>query len=169
MRRIIENRWILAPFVLMGLSVAMATVTVITAINARGMAVEPDYDVKAADWDAHRAQLAANEKLRWSVTASLDADPDDRGSARLRLDLRDKYDWPLDDARVSVEAFPVARADLRAAMSLSPLGDGGYRAALPFRHPGRWEFRVRVERGDDVYTDVFERTLAWGRTGGGDA
>lgn len=169
MRRLLENRWVLAPFVLMGLSITMASVTVATAINARGMAAEPNYDVKAADWDAHRAQLAANERLRWSITATLDADPVDRTAARLRLDLRDKYDWPLDGARVSVEAFPVARADRRATMALEPLGDGGYRAALPFRHPGRWEFRVRVERGDDVYTDVFERTLAWGRGPGGGA
>ena len=148
------NRWVLAPFALMGLSVSMATITVVTALNARGMTAEPGYDVKAAAWDDHRAQLVTNEKLRWSVTPS--------------LDLRDKHGWPLDDATVEVEEFPVARGDLRATFTMSPLGDGGYRAALPFRHPGRWEFRVRVERGDDVYTDVFERTLAWHRRESGE-
>ena len=161
----LANRWVLAPFALMGLSVTMASITVVTALNARGMTAEPGYDVKAADWDAHRAQLVRNEKLRWSVTAALDADPADHTTARLRLDLRDKHGWPLDAATVEVEAFPVARADKRATFTLEPLGDGGYRAPLPFRHPGRWEFRVRVERGDDVYTDIFERTLQWHRPG----
>ena len=162
------NRWVLAPFALMGLSVSMATITVVTALNARSMTAEPGYDVKAAAWDDHRAQLVTNEKLRWSVTPSLDADPADHTTARLRVDLRDKHGWPLDDATVEVEAFPVARGDLRATVTMSPLGEGGYRAALPFRHPGRWEFRVRVERGDDVYTDVFERTLAWHRRESGE-
>ncbi len=163
MRSRLANRWVLAPFALMGLSVTMASITVVTAINARGMTAEPGYDVKAADWNAHRAQIATNERLRWSVTPSLDADPSDRSSARLRLDLRDKHGWPLDAATVQVEAFPVARADRRATFTLAPIGDGGYHAPLPFRHPGRWEFRVRVERGDEVYTDVFERTLQWHR------
>ncbi len=53
-----------------------------------------------------------------------------------------------------VEAFPSARASHVRSATLEPEGNGVYAAGLPEDRPGLWELRVRVTRGDDVFTQT---------------
>ena len=63
------------------------------------------------------------------------------------------------EARVGVEAFHSARASRIFAGTLAPEAGGGYAARLPLDRPGLWELRVRVERGDRVFTRTIAQDL----------
>jgi nitrogen fixation protein FixH len=125
----------------------------LVAAGDPSFAVEPDYYAKAVHWDQTMAQEAANAALGWSVSASFE--PGARpGQSRLVARVRDRAGAPVDGARVSVVAFPSARASRMSAAALEPKGDGAYAAGLPADRPGLWELRVRVTRGGDVFTET---------------
>jgi hypothetical protein len=66
--------------------------------------------------------------------------------------LTDSAGRPLTDASVELEAFHHARAALVLKASLGASADGTYRAILPMRRSGKWAIRLRVTRGDDLFT-----------------
>jgi nitrogen fixation protein FixH len=83
----------------------------------------------------------------------------------MRLSLRDKHGHALDGAKVSVEAIPVRLAERAGTVTLAPLGNGEYEAALPAIVLGQWELRVTVEREGQLWTDSYRRVLVAGAGG----
>lgn len=156
MRRLIENRWVLAPVALLGTSVVVATVTVLSAVVGHPLGMEPAYDAKAASWDAQRQQRAANDRLRWVVTPDVSST-----GARRTVELRveDKHAAHIEGARVAVECIPIRAAEARANVQLAPAESGVYRGTFESPIGGQWEFRVRIEKGSEIYTDDFRRFL----------
>jgi len=156
-RTILDNRWMLAPVLLLGASVTGAFLTVTFAVAGKPIGEERDYYRKAVEWDARRAALARSELLQWNASPSFVLGAD--GAPRLRLALRDKHGHPLDGALVTVEAIPVRLAERTGTVTLEPQGHGEYEAALPAIVLGQWELRVAVERGEHVWTCDFRRVL----------
>jgi nitrogen fixation protein FixH len=74
--------------------------------------------------------------------------------------VTDRAGAPVAGARVAVEAFPSARAGQVVAAALEPEGDGVYAAGMPLGRPGLWELRVRVTRGEQVFTRTISQDLA---------
>jgi hypothetical protein len=56
-------------------------------------------------------------------------------------------------------AFPHARANQRAALTLLPAGDGAYETTLAVTRPGKWEFRLLVQRGPETFTQTVLRDI----------
>lgn len=160
-QRLVRNRWMFVPIGLLTVSVAVGLTTVAVAVAGHPIGAEPDYYAKAASWDAHRAQIAANEKLRWTVSGDVGAGSD--GNAALRIEVRDKYAGIIDADTVDLEAIPVAQADLREQGPMLRTEPGRFSRDLAARVPGQWEFRVTVRKGASVYTDTFRRTLHFAR------
>ena len=158
--KLIENRWMFAPIALLGLTVVIATVTVLSAVVGHPLGMEPDYDKKAAAWQQEREQRAQNERLRWVVT------PDIRSEGRRRtvhLRIEDKHAARIDASRVEVECIPVRAAEARTVIALTRLETGDFAGSFDSPISGQWEFRVTVERDGTRYTDAFRRYLESGR------
>lgn len=134
----------------LALHVVGTMVMVVIATSDASYAVEPDYYAKALAWDERRAQEQRNAELGWDLQFSLDpaapgADP------TVRATLTGAAGEPIADARVAVEVFSNVRRDDILTGVLRPVPDG-YRATLPMRGNGRWEFRFTATRDQDVFT-----------------
>jgi nitrogen fixation protein FixH len=145
--------WPAAIGFILALGVGANVVLLVVANSDPSFAVEEDYYQKGLDWDQKRAQDARNEALGWHIDlAAVAAVGDATPALELTVALRDPDRAAVDDAAVTIEAFPLARSATVDRAAFRGVGDGLYRASLPFRRPGLWEFRIRVERGDDVFT-----------------
>jgi hypothetical protein len=150
------------PVAIVGLLVSGAAANIgfmIVANRDATFAVEPDYYRKAVDWDRTMAQEARNVELGWRVSAQLE--PIGDGRARLVARVADRDGRPVTDAVVVVEAFPSARAREIASFTLAPAGAAGaYAVTLTRARPGLWELRLRVTRGEQVFTRTLSQDLA---------
>ncbi len=155
-RGLLAQRWMFVPVLLLGLTVTIGTVTVLSAVVGHPLGMEPDYDRKAASWESEREQRAVNERLRWVVTPEVASD-----GARRTLSIRveDKHAARIDAARVVVECIPIKAAEARARIELSRRDVGEFAGSFDSHIGGQWEFRVTVEQGGVRYTEAFRRFL----------
>lgn len=131
----------------------------LVATRDPSFAVEPDYYQKALRWDETMAQEARNAALGWSIAVGFDG-ASSPGRVTLAARVSDRAGRALEGARVEVEAFHSARASRVLAATLSPGSAGRYSATLPLDRPGLWELRLRVARGDAVFTRTLVQDLA---------
>jgi nitrogen fixation protein FixH len=130
----------------------------VVATRDPSFAVEPDYYRKALAWDEAMAQEARNEALGWGVSVA--AMPGGRrGHLTLQAAVTDRAGAAVAGAAVSVEAMHGARASRIVAAALAEQAPGRYAAELPLGRAGLWELRLRVVRGDDVYTRRLQQDL----------
>lgn len=168
LRNAVANRWAFVPLILLGSTVANAFLMVsLSAGDGNGTAAEPDYYRKAAAWDSVMQQRLENGYLNWVVTPAIVAGKDDPLKARLELAIADKHGISIAGAHVTAEAIPIRDADRRVALELSETAAGLYGCDIPLQASGLWEFRVRVEARDSVYTDCVRRQINFrqGRSG----
>ncbi len=146
-----RNLWMFVPVGLLLLSATIGGITVYVALNDPGFGVEEDYYQKGLAHDAALEQAERNQRLGWTLSLQAAVVEGARVSP-VTITLHDREGAAIEGARVSLEAFPVARSLERVEAELEPRGDGRYGAELPVRRPGKWEFRFRVEAGGEVYT-----------------
>ena len=154
--KLIANRWMFVPVLLLGCSVAIGTATVLSAVVGHPLGMEPNYDRKAANWESERAQRAVNEKLNWVITPEVSSE----GARRsLSLRIEDKYAARVEANHVRVECIPVRDAERRQVIELSRRDSGLFAGEFDSPLGGQWEFRLTVERDGLKYTDAFRRFL----------
>jgi FixH len=154
--KLIENRWMFVPVALLGLTVTIATVTVLSAVVGHPLGTEPNYDTKAASWNAEREQRALNERLRWVVTPEIESS----GSRRtIALRIEDKHAARIDAGAVRVECIPIRAAESRQTIELARREQGDFIGSFDSTIGGQWEFRVTVTKAEIRYTDSFRRFL----------
>jgi hypothetical protein len=156
--------WALVPVVLLGFLMSIVILMVAISANDPGFAVEPDYYKKAVDWDAHQAQVGANDRLgwqvRWHVTPASALSPE----ARVELELFDRSGRPITGAMAEMNAFHNARAGQIQSLTLIEGDPGQYVTALEVHRAGLWEFRVRLSHQGDIFTHTQQIDLT--RTAG---
>jgi len=160
------NRWMFVPVLLLGMTVTIGTVTVLSAVVGHPLGMEPNYDAKAASWNTEREQRAMNERLRWVVTPEISSDGVRRTIA---LRIEDKHAARIEAGSVQVECIPIRAAELRQRVALSRQGSGEFAGTFDSPVGGQWEFRVTVEQGGLRYTDAFRRFLTGARADGAGA
>ncbi len=131
----------------------------VVATHDASFAVEPDYYEKALRWNETMAQEQRNAALGWSVAIDFEGMPRP-GQVKLTARIVDRAGHAVEGADVGVAAFHSARARQIITAALQPESSGRYSAALPLDRPGLWELRVRVERGEQVFTATLARDLA---------
>ena len=143
----------------LALQVVSSLVTIYLATTNPSYAVEDDYYRKALRWDETRAQTARNLELGWRLEfdVSLAQAPGD--SAMVLVTIRDHDGGPVEGSTVTLEAFPNARADDILRASFISAAGGRYRAELPMRRTGVWEFRYVVTNGASVFTHTEKRYI----------
>lgn len=151
-------RWVGLVVGLLGMSVVIQVTAVIMS-GGEPLGLVPDYERKAANWDAEADQRARNRALGWQVELHSEALP---GGARLSLELLDGFGQPLDQATVSGVAFHNAHADTRIPIELPAVGEGRYESAVPFQYTGIHEFQLEVLREGQRFTAVVRDTVRVG-------
>lgn len=151
--------WLLGA--LMALVVGANLVLIYVATSDPSFAVEEDYYRKAQAWDEKRAQDRRNDQLGWTLDLEVARERSPDGSVGLTAVLRGPDGQKITDASIRLATFHNARAAniLRTELQRAP--DGGYRASLPMRRPGLWEFRFEVSRGGERFTYTTMQELFW--------
>lgn len=141
-------------FVLIGLSLTIAVVTVTLATNDPSFGLEEDYFAKAVAWDETAAQLEKNRELGWDAKVELSNRLDGRGERAVTVLLTDAEGQALDGAKVEVFSFHKARRKETLSFELVEIAPGRYTAGAPMTREGQWSVRLRVTRGDEVFTST---------------
>ncbi len=152
--------WIGIVVALLGFSVATQAVLIWSALDDPSFAVEPDYERKARDWDLLSAERQRSRELGW--TTSLSPRAVVSGQVDVTFEAFDRHGKPVREATVNVETFHIARASTIFRARLIATGDGVYGARMPLSRPGTWEFRLRVQSGDDIYTETLRKSVITG-------
>ncbi len=119
--------------------------------NDPSHAVIEDYDTRAIGWDSYHAEIVASQKLGWVAAISLRPVENRAGEVTVQIDVRDATGAPVDDATVAVDMFHCGRAAEKFSVALSGQGAGGYVGSVRLAHPGKWQFDVRADRGEDHF------------------
>ena len=149
--------WIGLVLGLLGLSVSIQTVGLVLASSEPSMAIEKDYERKARDWDLHRAQLAANERLGWQVEKRFES----AGHGRLAacVALTDREGLPLTGLSLRGTSFHNARAGQPQALLFTETAPGLYRGEFPISRGGLWIFELEAQTGELRFTSTWRSTL----------
>ena len=149
--------WAIAAFLTFDVVLAIVLLNVATGDPAT--AVETNYYEKGLNWDASQAAQRASDALGWSSDLRVVAAPGDGRTHRVVIRLTDAHDVAVDNAAVAIECFANARAGNRLAVRCRAEGAGVYVADINATHGGIWEFRLRAERGDDVFLSTSRTSL----------
>lgn len=151
--------WPVALVGVLGLTVVANVLLFWAATDDQRLAYEPDYYRKALAWDSTAAQSVRNTDLGWQVAGDFTVRGDRDGL--ITLQLSDRGGLPVDGARLTVEAIPIAHAAEARTVSLQATGPGRYAGAVPLAYLGLYELRLAAVRE----TLRFTATLR-GRPGG---
>lgn len=149
--------WIGLVFGLLGLSVSIQAVGLVLASSEPSMAIEKDYERKARDWDLHRAQLAANERLGWQVEKRFE--PAGHGRLAACLTLTDRDGQPLSGLALEGSTFHNARAAQREPLRFTETAPGQYRGEFRISRGGLWIFELEAEQAERRFTASWRSSL----------
>jgi hypothetical protein len=128
------------------------------ALNDPSFAVEPDYENRAANWDAIQRAQAASDGLGWTVELETRATATP-GEVEVWIHATDSAGQGVSAATATFEAFHNARAS-RITRGMLPETDGGvYGGTFLLRPSGIWEFRVEIARGEDRFLGTFRESV----------
>ena len=145
-------------FVLIGINVCVVATTVYFAHADRSFAVERDYYQKAVAWNQNAQQIQRNHELGWHPALTIE--PGAVATHRvLVVRVTDADGQPIEQALVSLSAFPSVRASQRQELILLEHASGEYRAMLSSAMNGLWEFRFVIRRGDEVFTSSIQQMI----------
>ena len=118
----------------------------------------PNYEQKAANWDQFRREQQRSDQLGWKL--DLQAAPTEQPyQFEVTLRLSDSSDEPIVDASVEIEALHTAYAAKVFQRSMQSTPEETYRATLPGRRSGMWEFRVTATRGDALFFQTVQKIV----------
>lgn len=137
---------------LIGMSLSIAAVTVTLATRDPSFGLEEDYFAKAVAWDETAQQMEHNRQLGWDAAVELSSALDGRGERSVTVLLRDAEGGALAGAKVEVFAFHNARRRETQAFEMVEIAPGRYTAGAAMEREGQWTLRLRVVRGDEVFT-----------------
>lgn len=137
---------------ILGTSVVANVYLLVRATSDPSFAVEPDYYVKAVQWDRIQAEQEASLRLGWKA----DLRTTKEGAV---LYLVDGEERPIEGASVRAHAFAKARAQRFVDAAFEDLGGGYYAWNYPFERSGRWEFRLVATRGEDQFVSKIEEDV----------
>lgn len=159
-RTLRDNRWALVPVGLLSAMLLGLGWMAALASNDPGFALERDYYEKAVRWDEQRAQEENDLRLGYRLELASASPLSSQGEAELTLRLVDARGAPLRGARLSAEAFAVARSASSSALRFEEDVPGMYRARLSHARSGLWELRCTALRSGERFTHTLRVELA---------
>jgi hypothetical protein len=149
--------WIGLVLGLLGISVSIQAVGLVLASSEPSMAIEKDYERKARDWDLHRAQLAANQRLGWQIEKRFE--PAGHGRLAACVTLTDREGLALTGVQLCGNTFHNARAAQPEALQFAEIAPGLYRGEFRIARGGLWIFELEAQQADLRFTTTWRSTL----------
>jgi hypothetical protein len=149
--------WPWVPAALLATMLAGLGTLAAIAMNDPGFALERDYYRKAIGYDREIEQRGENVRLGWRLRAAFARD----GSNDTTLVAVTAEDaaGPVTGAHVTAEAIENAHAERVFDLVLVETAPGRYEAPLAAARGGLWEFRFRMERGGEQFTEVVRSSI----------
>ncbi len=141
-------------FVMLGVNVAIVSITIFYATTDRSFAVEPDYYRKAMTWDELAAQRTLNDELGWMIDV-----PESVSGQPISVSLHDRDGESITAAEVRMTAFHHAFAHTRLETILDEISPGLYRSGESLTRPGTWEIRLTVNVREQTFTAVLRHLV----------
>lgn len=166
-----RSAWPMLVVGLISINMVVVGITIYLATGRGAASVEPDYYHKATQWDQTAQRKAASDRLGWSMSLAVRAAPHSAahasvGSAspepsqcELRLELHDAQAAPIEHAAVEVEAFHNAFSRERLYLKLAESAKGVYSVPALITRPGHWHFRIRADRGTQIFVHEFDQEI----------
>ncbi len=147
------------PVLLLGMSVCFQMTACVMASRGNGAEIERDYYDRALNWDDYQKTVAASRKLGWRVEIQTDRMQQRGGELGVTFVLLTKDGEPVEGATGLIRAFQNGRVDEMLELDPVAVGPGLYRATFHPRRTGLWVWRLRFERGDEVFVEETRTTL----------
>ncbi len=147
-----RSRWPLIIIGLLSVHVLVSLIFVYIATSNPSFAVEENYYQKALNWDEKRAQDANNLQLGWKCETSLIASTTAGEPSTVTVTILDSEGTPIDNAKVKLECFALARSGHILHAALASTDNGQYKASIDAHRPGLWEIRISAERQGKLFT-----------------
>jgi nitrogen fixation protein FixH len=147
---------------LLMISITSGVITIVAAQSNGGPQIISSYSTETASDRADlRRQHARNRRLGWSVDVHATSPVAEGTQAPVTIEVRDDRGAPLSNVTGTVELRRPSIAGAIAKARLRPIeGEPGvYRVQFPLDRPGLWDFSLRLERGDDVFTADLRKEL----------
>ncbi len=127
---------------------------------------EDKFYEKSLHWDEHARQIRSDEALGWRVTLNVTLPAAGNGDADVMTVLTDRDGAPVAGARMELSGAHLARSADVLKAAAKEIGPGLYRASLPIKRLGLWEFHYEIKKGDTLFAPVIRQDVAlpaWGR------
>ena len=119
------------------------------------------YDEQALNWDAVKQLRQASVRLGWQAEIHVDQTADIRHNRVISIELSDRSNLPLQNARFALIAFHRGHAANVQELEFKEIEQGIYTGRITVQRFGTWCFSGRVQVGDDVY--LIQETLRIGK------
>lgn len=140
---------------LLGMNAIIVAATVYWAVGDPSVVSEPDYYASALKYDEVIAQRGVNARLGWGMQAGFEPAADGKGAC-LSVRLSDADGRAIPGAKLVAQVFSNLRSDQRQVIKLESDRQGTYQGPVRLTRTGRWNIRIRAERGQDVWTGESE-------------
>ena len=147
---------------LLSISIVSGVITIVASQSNGGPQVVKSYSSETrADRADRRDQLQQNQRLGWSIDVEPAGPVAEGVLAPVTLEVRDASGEPLSELRGRVELKRPSIAGIVAESDVTSVVDepGMYRVKFPLQQPGLWDFEIRLEHGDDVYTKTVRKEI----------
>lgn len=143
--------WPVLIVALLCMNALIVAITVYFATSDPSAASEPDYYASALKYDEVIAQRGVNARLGWQAQTSFEPAADG-GATSLVVRLVDAKGNAIDGVTLLAQVFSNVRSGQRQAVKLEGGEGGRYAGSVRLNRTGRWNVRIRAERGPDVWT-----------------
>jgi nitrogen fixation protein FixH len=152
---------ILWPCIIVGILSANVSIVGLTIAVSRaggGYVVEKGYDQKALKWDEHKARIAKQAQLGW--TLACDIAHATSGSGSIRVHMTDRTGAPLANARVNVKCFQAGwPKEVQTTSTTVTDADGIALVAFAPTREGTWVIDVAATSASDTFESRIERDV----------
>lgn len=156
-KRAWRNPWVLGWVALVLVVLMMNGVMITLAVVSNPGLVTEDYYEQGRDFEANvSSRLQARNALGWTLNLDYPQDIHLQHPEFIRLTVVDRVGQPLENARVTVQAYRPSDAGADFQAGMKEIGPGLYQANMTFGLKGMWDLKVNVERGEDSY-DISQR------------
>jgi nitrogen fixation protein FixH len=167
-----RSAWPMLVVALISINMVIVGITIYLANGHGAGAVEPAYYQKATQWDQTVKRQAASDRLGWSMSLAIHTSAQSSShtaaahshvatpACELRLVLHDAQATPVEHAAVEVEAFHNAFSRERLYLKLNESAKGIYSVPAPIARAGSWHFRIRADRGSQIFVHEFDQEIA---------
>jgi hypothetical protein len=146
-----KHLYMALPVALLLMSVSIQVTAAVIASRGNDAEIERDYYDRAVNWDDYQKLVAASGELGWTVEIRPDGLLAPGAEVGVILVVKDADGNSVEGVKAHISAFQNAHVNEMHELEFDEIGPGFYHASMRPRRTGRWVWRMRLERGEEVF------------------